>query len=597
MYSVSSAYMAALRKPVHRYKLRGTIQGVAFTEADVLQSSLSVTNKCSKDGEVEIGGIYAAEMHITFVNDLGISRYSWVGSRVTIEEGLNVGAGAYEYIPIGVYYVSEANYTSGGIVVTAYDKSSNLDGQITLTSISGTLYQMVSAICTECDVTLANSDFDNFPNSTVLFDLPEQNELNTYRDLLSAIAQAMCAFATINRDDELEFRMYGSSEVDEIDPQHRFEGGSFSDYVTRYNAISYTNADGTTRVYTVSGMPSGLMYDAGKNPLMFDSDVARNAVLTQLSQIAFVPFSVGLAGTPAYDLGDCLRFTDGLADGTQLSCIMQFDYTYNASYMAEGFGKNPALQNLKTSEERQLQSVAQSTTGKGVVFYSFMNTSDLLFEDGAQRQTLLTISFITTDTTFAMLEGQAVLQIPEPEVGEDEPRSVAKLTYWLDGDEIVTIHPTWTWSESGKHTITFMYPTVAAQALIHRFEVTLDMVGSDATVATGECRAVVWGQNMAAVSMWDGTIECRDNVTDIEIGGQAIELDRISDSAGLLFVEILPISIGVEPLEPVDYIDVGSGVELAGIEDTYVFGKDLRLLRWSAVKTMAWSELKVDYHW
>lgn len=599
MYNVSNAYKAALAKPVHRYKLRGMIAGINFTEADVLQSSFSVTNKCSNDGEVEIGGVYAAEMHITFVSDLGKSRYTWVGSEITVEEGLCIAPNSYEYVPLGVFYVSEANYTSEGIEITAFDACENLDKPLGFTQTTGTAYQIMQEICTDCGLVLANSDFSDFPNAAINFILPEENGLNSYRDLAGAVAQALCGFFTINRDGELELRQYGLTAVDEIDTSHRFEGGSFSDFVTRYTAIEYINSDGTTTVYSLPHPEGGLTYQAGKNPLMFDTELGREAVLASLSQIAFVPFSVGLAGTPAYDLGDAIKFTDGLADGSKLSCIMQYDYTFNASYMAEGFGKNPALYGTESAEQRQLTSVAQATVGKGVVFYPFTNASDITIEEDAGEVTLLTISFVTTDTTYVMLEGQAVLNIPEAEEGEDQPITTAKLTYYLDGDEILTIHPEWTWSEAGRETITFMYPVIVSKALIHRFRVTIDVGGCDVTINAGEVRAVVWGQNLAATSLWDGTIECEDVVDLIDLGGRAMTLDeRLTDTLGAITItDPILIEIGVEVLEEVNRITVGNGIELADIDDDIAFGKNVKLQTWGAISNVLWSELDLDYHW
>lgn len=597
MYNVSNAYKSALARPVHRYKLKGTIRGVSFTESDVLQASFSITNKCSSDGTVEIGGTYAAELHITFVNDLSIPRYAWVGSEITAEEGLCISTNNYEWVPLGVFTVSEANYTSEGIELTAYDAMGKFDVPLDFETTSGTAFEIATLICTTCGVTLANADFDNFINNQTIFDLPEAHGLNTFRDLLGQLAQAMCAFVTINRAGELEFRMYGTNEVETIDPEHRLQGGSFSDYVTQYAAIEYTNFDGTTSVYSERGA-NGLVYNAGKNPLMFDKDTERNAVLAKLLEIAFVPFSVGLAGTPAYDLGDCLKFTDGLADGTKLSCIMQYDYAYNASYTAEGFGKNPALKDVTTAEQRQLQSVAQATQGKGVVFYPFTNARELEYIDGGGKATLLSITFVTTDITYVMLEGQAVLQIPDPEAGEDEPKTAVKLTYYIDGDEILTIHPEWTWSESGKHTITFMYPLIVSAQQIHRFLVMLEASGSDVIIGAGNIRAVVWGQNLVATQLWDGNIEVGDEVGVINIDNVPMTLVPISDLNGLNLVTDTPVRIGDEIIEPVGYITTGEGITMAEIADSYVFGKNIKLQTWGAVNaSLIWDELSVDYHW
>ncbi len=596
MYNVSQAYKAALAAPVHRYKLRGTIRDIDFSEADVLQSSLTITNKCSNDGEVEIGGIYAAEMHVTFVNDLGMSRYSWVGSEITLEEGLHIGAGTYEYVPCGSYLVTEANYTSEGIVVTAFDKSSNLDATMSFATISGTAYEIMSLVCDEVDLELANTDFSDFVNAEVIWTLPEQNDLKSYRDLAGAIAQALCGFFTINRDGCLELRMYGSTEVDTIDPGHRFEGGSFSDFVTHYDSISYTDSDGSVHIYTASGADRGLMYEAGKNYLMFGQEEARQAVADTLAEIHFVPFSVGLAGTIAYDLGDPLKFTNGLADGTKLSCIMQYDWVYNASYTAEGFGKNPALYGAQSSEQRQLEQVAQSTVGKGIVFYPLTNGRQVTIRDGATKKSIFSIAFATTDTTNVMLEGQAVVQVPEAETEEEFEKVIAKLTYTLDGEEITTIHPTWTWSETGKHTVTFIYPTYVEERQIHRFSVALEADGSDLTIDAGDIRAVVWGQNLAAQTAWDGTLVFDDEVSSLNIGGTPITLTSIS---GSITAMALQLPSGAEVIDTVGMIDVGDGISLMPLIDSVGFGKLVRRNTWGYYldNNFTWATMQDEYIW
>lgn len=594
MYNVSNAYKAALARPVHRYKLRGVIAGINFTEADVLQSSFSITNQCSKDGEVEIGGVYSAEMHITFVSDLGMSRYTWVGSEITIEEGLCISLNTYEYVPLGVYYVSEANYTSEGIEITAFDICANLDKPLGFAQTEGTAYQIMQAVAFDCGIVLAQNDFDDFPNAAINFVLPQEHGLNSYRDLTGAVAQALCTFATINRNGELEFRQYGLTAVDEIDTSHRFEGGSFSDFVTRYTAIEYINSDGTTTVYSLPHPEGGLTYQAGKNPLMFDTELGRENVLASLSQIAFVPFSVGLAGTVAYDLGDALKFTDGLADGSKLSCIMQYDYAYNASYTAEGFGKNPAMNGVTTADQRQLASVAQSTIGKGVVFYPFTNTTEITVHDGAEKTNLMTITIVTTDLTYVMFEGQVVVQVGE--LSDDV--AIAKCTYYVDGEEALTIHPTWTWSEEGKHTITFMYPVIVSGNAMHRFVLALEMDGADVTISAGDIRAVVWGQNLAATILWDGIIECEDVVGVLEWTPVPMTLSNISDSTGFNVIIDTPIRIGDEVIEPVGYIELDDSITLAEISDYVMFGKNIRNLTWGQIKqTLTWQDLKDDYHW
>jgi hypothetical protein len=64
------------------------------------------------------------------------------------------------------------------------------------------------------------------------------NDVETWRDLVSWLAQTIGCFATADREGNIVFRSFNQTVVDTIDDAHRFTGGSFSDYVTRYTGLS-----------------------------------------------------------------------------------------------------------------------------------------------------------------------------------------------------------------------------------------------------------------------------------------------------------------------------------------------------------------------
>ena len=71
MYSVSNDYLTALKSPVHKYALAGVIGNKTFTQEDI--SMLTISNRTADDNQVSIGSVYIAEMHITFIRNLGIA--------------------------------------------------------------------------------------------------------------------------------------------------------------------------------------------------------------------------------------------------------------------------------------------------------------------------------------------------------------------------------------------------------------------------------------------------------------------------------------------------------------------------------------------
>lgn len=75
MYQVSEAYKKAMKEPVHRFLIGGSISNTPFSDRNILKGSFSITNQCSDDSEMKIGQVYVGELNATFVN-LNVERYS-----------------------------------------------------------------------------------------------------------------------------------------------------------------------------------------------------------------------------------------------------------------------------------------------------------------------------------------------------------------------------------------------------------------------------------------------------------------------------------------------------------------------------------------
>jgi hypothetical protein len=111
MYNVSNEYLEAISAPVHKYKLRGSIGNYSITDEDILDGSLKISKQCSEGDEVKIGSVYIGSLNMTVISNINIDRYDWKGKVITLEEGLELADGSYEWIPLGVYTIEECNYT------------------------------------------------------------------------------------------------------------------------------------------------------------------------------------------------------------------------------------------------------------------------------------------------------------------------------------------------------------------------------------------------------------------------------------------------------------------------------------------------------
>ena len=99
------------------------------------------------------------------------------------------------------------------------------------------------ALCsTACSVELAQEReaIEALPNGSENLSIYLDSDIETYRDVLYYVGQVLGGFFIINREGKLELRKYTAESVLTVEQKHRFSS-SFSDYITRYTAVSSTN--------------------------------------------------------------------------------------------------------------------------------------------------------------------------------------------------------------------------------------------------------------------------------------------------------------------------------------------------------------------
>lgn len=554
MYGVSAAYKTAMQQPVHRFKIAGTVGGAAFTEADVLAGSLSITNQFSSGQDFKIGSVVIGSLSCTFIRGSGIVVAE--NDVITLSEGLQLSDTTYEYVPMGVFVVAEANRTAAGTVVKAYDLMTLFDKDFPYDTTYGTAYDILHMACQECDATIGmtQADMQALPNGTRIFTLYSENDIETWRDLIYWLAQAMACFATMDRSGRLVFRSFAGSAVDEIDSTRRFKGASFSNFLTKYSGISIENlTDGTTSYY---GLPDDqyLTYNLGKNPFLQYGeievrDAMRMETLTGLSAVEFTPFKAKTRVGGAYDLGDILTHSEGLGADSQV-CVMRFVWKYGKSYEAEGVGKNPRLASAKSKTDKDISGlINRSTQEDKIQHYLFINSSNIVVSDGETKE-IIDIRFTTNKKTVVLFHAEI---LADADTGQNDTL-LAEFSYRFNEIDMAYYKPRQTMID-GKHIVHLFYPFEINDVSMNHLEVFLTASGGAISINAGEIRADVYGQGMAATSAWDGLIDVR----------QEISLSNLGVSSGVTGVSVIE-SISANTQEPVgDSIEQEIGVATMGV--------------------------------
>lgn len=594
MYSVSQAYLNQIKKPYAlKRTLRGTIGNVSFTEDDILSGSFSVSNQCSDANEVKIGSVNVGELEVTFRSNL-LSRNQWKGAVITVSDGLFIDTlQQYEYVPLGIYTIDDAKIDKTGIRVHAYDNMLKFDKSFNLSTTTGSAYSILALMCQDCGVELGMTETQMaaLPNGTQQISLYSENDCETYRDVVFWIAQTVGCFATIGRDGKLYLRKYGNTEIDSISAGLRFDDNLFATYQTQYSGIGLTNIDDDEYIYVKEGEDTKLPYNLGANPfIQYGTDSTRKQmllnILRQLKVIDYVPFETSMLHCPAYDLGDVIEFTGGIADDTKHSCIMFYEYNFEY-YAAEGYGSDPALANAKSKTDKNIAGLKSKTDKNSIQFYTFKNADEVVIGDNQTKQ-LMNIRFATAESKQVTFQAEILC---DADVTVDDIK--ANILYYLDRDLITDYQPVETWSEDGKHIISLYYMIDVEPNTLYQWQVMMKSEGGTITVPIENARGTIWGQGLVASDKWNGFIDVED-----EVG--AIPLDSILVAP---FTETMdteahtPHSRAVEDTFGVIGLD---DIAVAQIDDYVILNKTsiyLDGMMWEDVYENTWGAIFDEHTW
>lgn len=583
MYPVSEAFLRAVQENTRNYYWTGKITTKSgtvhkFTNRDIVKGSGYISSQCCGSTEIELGTVYSSEMGITIFSE--IDRYTLEDGLIELFYHLRLPDGTYEEVPMGVFEISEANRHIRCLEIKAYDYMLRFEKDFNTTDTTGNAFEIISLCCKACGVEFAHTknEIESMPNGNTVLSIYAENDIETYRDVLFYIGQILGGFFFINRYGKLEMKKYGIEAVMEISNKQRFSS-SFSDFITRYTAVSSTNLKTQEAEYYALETDDGLTMNLGVNPfLQFGTDDTRKElctnILNDIAVIKYVPFDSETIGNPALDVGDVLQFSGGHADDEQITCITSSNCRIGGKHSLKCVGKNPRLGSAKSKNDKNISGLLNQVEAEKIGIHTFTNASEYTLGDTNTK--VISIEFATSEENHAQFFGQIVVDavtiqtertasakgtvvVPFPvadaETGDSTETQVSvdvelPVTWSEDGkvlcyvtfelnDAIITVHcPVETWV-SGKHILSLYYPIeTVIPNITNTFNVYLRMENGTGLVGIGDCIASISGQAMAAAPAWDGKIELEEKIGRFVIGG-GIRARGITDTIYLDTMELV----------------------------------------------------------
>lgn len=555
MYQVSNAYLTEMMSHSTRRRLTGTIGDVSFDENDIIKGTFEISNRCAEESDMKIGGVYIGTLEMTLVPSFltKIPRDQLQGKDVTVSIGLKVG-GEWIDVPCGIFTLQAPKISKNGIAVEGYDYMKKLDKKVGMSETAGRMYDFLQMIERECDVVLGmtQAEVESLPNGMMNISPYSENDIETYRDMLYWLAQTCGRFATINRSGELVLRKFGIPNDVILDEMHRDTDVVFSGYTTHWTGISIVDMETEMTNYYGIEPDDGLTMNLGQNPFLQYGlpevkDQMRMAVLEEIADIEYTPFSVASARDPIFDLGDEINFEGGIS-GDSTGCVMSFVYNLTG-YEFEGYGDDPALTDGRSKVDKNIAGLLAKTDSNSITYYSYRNIERMVIPENTEV-TIGSLKFAAKKETEAVIQMEFKLEsestaedtrtivyhdeeIPDdPETEEDEEQTIteeigyfdknetpiiAHVRYYYD-DILVDYEPIETWTEEGFHMLHGFYHLknidIETQ---HTWRVTLELQNGTAAIGINEAGILLNGQGLVGDERWDGVLDVADETGAYDI--------------------------------------------------------------------------------
>lgn len=342
MYPVTIDYLNAIQQSNRASRITGLItladdSTISVTNDIIAAGSLYVSEQSVSGDDLDIGSVYVSEMGIGLISDME-NPYALDGARINLQYGLLVGEDAWEYVPLGTFYVYDIQRNKNYVSLKAYDGMILFD--IPVAQMSGNPYNLIHNACGMAGVPLGmiQSDFAQFPNYDMVLTVSADDKIKTCRDLVMWVCQLLGAFARVNRIGQLEIMKHGGdgSVARTISVGERVLGGTkISDFEVQITEV--TMKVGETEY---SQGIAGTTMKLSANPLLADKagseiNAALANVLGAITQVQYIPFDAEITGDPAIQPGDYIALENTVSGVTvQTGETLTFNGTYDAKILS-----------------------------------------------------------------------------------------------------------------------------------------------------------------------------------------------------------------------------------------------------------------------
>lgn len=321
MLNVTNTYKQAILSDTREFKLRCKINKKSYTEDDI--QTMNWSGGAISGETFAIGSTVAADAKITFSRIVeGIAEEQ----EFEIDIGLVLPSGIIEYIPLGVFIVTnfDQKRNDNQTIVEGMDRFIMMEGIYdSKLTYPARIKDIAVEIANLSGIKINTGNFERIQNTKV-----NKPEGYTLRQAIGLIAQFQAGFACFNRQGELEIRQLTDPKY-ELKPVNYYSKGLVKNEVP-YRIGGIQVKTGKEDEILTAGKRSG-------SQILLDNKIMTRTLLSviynSISNTNFYPFNLKWQGDPALEAGDWITIIDLKGNKFKVPNL-SYSFTFNGGLSA-----------------------------------------------------------------------------------------------------------------------------------------------------------------------------------------------------------------------------------------------------------------------
>lgn len=417
---------------------------LAITDDVLSEDPVSISRQCVDGDSLMFGGVFTNSLHLSLVTD--VDRYKFFGAKIELfyeieielQEGTDEPIYLMEQVPLGVFYVADADRPGDEVVLTAYDSMTLLDKELGDAQITGNAWDAFNLISTFCQYPLAftQEDLSQFVNTEFAISGSAIDGLKTYRDVVKQLCQLLGCFALDDRTGRLALKKFSTTPDITLGDNETYNYPWYTyvpaDYESAFVGVSITSsqqtyskhAEGAVVAGSIMVMEDAPAWDYGTEDanttkteniygLLYD-DEENEPVFT------YTPGSVDMPSDATFECGDMIRFYTQYSDEPYDFIITSIEWKFHNGMDLESVGINPILESSSNSASEGGRLLSQSVEKSRLQFVTFTNSSEISVGD-TQTKKIGSCQFRPTTNTTALFIATILVEVSDvPDVEQSE---------------------------------------------------------------------------------------------------------------------------------------------------------------------------------